>query len=87
MDIRELIALASIRSGKKKRELAAEMGHADETRVSKMGTGRLKADASELIYLAKQAKLDPIEVLASFERERHPELASVWDELLTSVAL
>jgi len=87
MDIRELIALASIRSGKKKRELATEMGHADESRVSKIGAGRLKANASELIYLAKQAKLDPIEVLASFEREQHPELASVWDELLSVQAL
>lgn len=45
MELAELVALANVRSGKKKRELAAEMGHSDETRLSKIATGRLKADA------------------------------------------
>ncbi len=78
MDMRELIALAAVRSGKKKRELAAEMGHADETRLSKIGNGRLKADASEIVFFAMAAKMDPIEVLAEVETERHPELGQMW---------
>ena len=87
MPIDELIALASIRSGKKKKALAAEMGHADETRLSKLASGRLKADASEIVFLAAAAKLDPIKVLAEIESERHPELAGVWGNLVTSAAL
>jgi hypothetical protein len=87
MALNELIALASIRSGKKKKVLAEEMGHADETRLSKIGSGRLRADASEIVYLATAANLDPIKALADVERERHPELANVWDRLLMSAAL
>lgn len=77
MQIAELIAIASIRSGKKKRELGQEMGHNDETRISKMATGRLRADASEIVYLAEAANMEPILVLAEIESERHPELAAV----------
>lgn len=78
MQIAELIALASVRSGIQRQELGAAMGHADKTRISKMASGRLKADASEIIYLAQAAKMQPIEVLAEIESERHPELAAVW---------
>ena len=78
MDIAELIALASIRSGKKKQDLGSEMGHADKSRISKIAAGRLKADASEIVYLAEAAQLPPIQTLADIESARHPELAFVW---------
>ncbi len=82
MDIAELIALAKVRSGKTQKEMAEEMGHKVKTRISKLGTGRLKADASEIIYLAEAAKMPPIDVLAQIESERHPELAQVWQSLI-----
>lgn len=82
MDMAELIAIASIRSGKKKGALGAEMGHSDETRLSKMASGRLKADASEIVFLADAAKMPPIKVLAEIESQRHPELAKIWELIL-----
>lgn len=85
MNIAELIALASIRSGKQKQTLAKEMGHADKTRISKIATGRLRADASEIVYLAEAAKLPPIKVLAAIESERHPALAFVWEKAQTGI--
>lgn len=78
MQIAELIALAAIRSGKQRQALADEMGHSDKTRISKIASGRLKADASEIVYLAEAANLPPIQTLADIESERHPELAFVW---------
>jgi hypothetical protein len=86
MTIAELIAIASVRSGKKQKELAEEMGHKDATRLSKLSTGRLAADASEIIYLAQNAKLPPVETLAEFETERRPELAGVWASLMSDAA-
>lgn len=83
MKIAELIAIASVRSGKKQKELAEEMGHKDATRLSKLSAGRLAADASEIIYLAQNADLPPVQTLAEFETERHPELAGVWATLLS----
>lgn len=83
MQMNELIALASVRSGKRKGVLGAEMGHSDETRLSKIASGRLKADASEIIYLAETAQMPPIEILAEIESERHPELAKIWKRILT----
>lgn len=82
MDIAELIALAKVRSGKTQKVMAEEMGHKVKTRISKLGTGRLSADASEIIYLAQAAQMQPIEVLADIESQRHPELAAVWKQTL-----
>lgn len=81
MQIAELIALAAVRSGKKRQELGAEMGHNDKHRISKLATERLKADASEIVFLAMAAKMNPIEVLAEVETERHPELSQVWQRV------
>ena len=85
MQIAELIALAKVRSGKTQKEMAEEMGHKVPTRISKLGTGRLSADASEIVYLASAAKMDPIRVLAEVESERHPELANIWRQTLATM--
>lgn len=82
MSIAELIALAAVRSGKRQKAMAEEMGHSDSTRLSKLSSGRLSADASEIVYLAEAAELPPIETLASIESERHPELAQVWEKVI-----
>ncbi|MDP2034195.1 MAG: hypothetical protein Q8K29_12355 [Polaromonas sp.] len=82
MSIAELIALASVRSGKRQKALAEEMGHSDSTRLSKISSGRLSADASEIVYLAGAAELPAIETLARIESERHPELAGVWKKVI-----
>lgn len=83
MSIAELIALAKVRSGKAQKEMAAEMGHSDHTRISKIATGRAEADASEIIYLAEQAHEPALMALAAIESERHPELAAVWKSVLS----
>jgi hypothetical protein len=62
--------------------MAEEMGHSDSTRLSQLGSGRLSADASEIVYLAEAAELPPIETLASIESKRHPELAQVWEKVI-----
>lgn len=82
MRINELIALAAVRSGKRQKELAAEMGHNNATRISKLGSGKLEADASEIIYLAHEAKLPEVKTLAEIEAERHPQLAAMWTKIL-----
>lgn len=87
MDIAELVAIAKVRSGKTQKEMANEMGYEHPAQVSKIATGVKAANASEIIYLAKAAKMDPIRVLAEIESERHPELAGVWGNLVTSAAL
>lgn len=78
MNVSELIALAKVRSHKSQKELAAEMGHKSPHRISRIGTGQLEADASEIVYLATAAQMQPIEVLADIESQRHPELAQIW---------
>lgn len=81
MQIAELIALAKVRSGKQQQTLADEMGHNNHTRISKIARGVLQPDASEIVYLAEAANMDPIKVLAQVESERHPELAAVWKRI------
>lgn len=81
MQMAELVALAKIRSGKQQQTLADEMGHNNHTRISKIAKGAAQPDASEIVYLAEAAKMDPIKVLAEFESERHPELAAVWKRI------
>lgn len=49
----------------------------------KLSVGRLAADASETIYLAQNADLPPVQTLAEFETERHPEFAGAWAPLLS----
>lgn len=78
MDIAELIALAKVRSGKTQKEMAQDMGYSHPQQVSKLASGIKAADASEILYLAEAAHMQPIEVLAEFESQRHPELAAVW---------
>lgn len=78
MHIAELIAMAKIRSGKTQKEMAADMGYSHPQQVSKLAAGIKAADASEILYLAEAAKMEPIEVLAEFESQRHPQLAEVW---------
>ena len=85
MDIKELIALASVRSGKKKGDLGKEMGHDHESRLSRIATGRLKASTSEIAYLATMAKLNPIEVIAEIESQREPTLAKMWEGIRAQV--
>ena len=82
MRMNELIALASVRSGKKQKELAVEMGHNNATRLSRIRNGFLEADASEIVYLAHEAKLPEVKTLAEIEAERHPQLAAMWAKIL-----
>ena len=82
MQIKELIALASIRSGRTRGRLSEEMGHKARSRLSKIATGVLQPDASEIVYLAQAARLPEIETLAEIETERHPELAEVWESVV-----
>ena len=83
MNIKELVALASIRSKKTQGKLGQEMGHKVKSRISKIASGLLQPDASEIVYLARAAKLPEIETLAAIEIERHPELAEVWRLVVT----
>ncbi len=82
MLIAELIALAKVRSGKSQKVMAEEMGYTNAAQVSKLATGVKAPDASEIMYLAQAAKMQPIEVLADIESQRHPELAAVWKTTL-----
>ena len=82
MQANELVALAKARSGKTQIEMASDMGHKGHTRLSNIAKGKLEADASEIVYLAQAAKMQPIEVLADIESQRHPELAAVWKTTL-----
>lgn len=85
MQVSELIALAKIRSGKSQKAMAEEMGHGHPKRISKLSTGELIANASEIIYLAEAAHMPPIKVLAEIEAERHPDLAHVWKKVTDSL--
>jgi len=78
MNIAELIALAKVRSGKSQKAMAEDMGYNNPNQVSKLATGIKAPDASEILYLAQAAKMEPITILAEFESQRHPELAAVW---------
>lgn len=82
MNIAELIALAKVRSGKTQKEMAIDMGYNNPNQVSKLATGIKAPDASEIIYLAQTANMQPMEVLADIESQRHPELAQVWKTTL-----
>ena len=82
MDIAELIALAKIRSGKTQKEMAQEMGYSHPNYVSKIATGAKAPDASEILYFAEAAKMQPIQVLAEIESKRRPELAKFWQMIL-----
>ena len=82
MKIAELIAVAKIRSGKDQKELAAEMGISAD-RLSKIAKGKYQASASEIIYLATEAKTDAIRALADIEMEREPQLAAAWTYALS----
>ena len=85
MQLAELIALAKIRSGKSQQSMAEEMGHNGKSRISKIGKGELTADASEIVYLANSAHMNPILVLAEIESERHPQLAGVWKKTIENM--
>ena len=81
MKIAELLAIAKIRSGKEQQEMAAEMG-IDASRLTNIGKGKLKANASEIAYLAHLAKTDPLRAIAEIESEREPRFAPMWANLL-----
>jgi hypothetical protein len=61
--------------------MAAEMG-IDPTRLTNIGKGKLKANASEVAYLAQQAQTDPLRAIADIETEREPKFAPIWQRLL-----
>lgn len=84
MDISELIALATVRSGKSRGELALEMGYKNQSQLSKLSAGEKKPNASEIVYLAVQAKLDPVKTLAEIEEQSHPEFAAIWQRIKTA---
>lgn len=81
MSIAELIALAKVRSGKSQKEMAEEMGLTNPNVISKIAGGIREANASEIVFLAMAARMDPIEVLAEVETEKHPELKQVWERV------
>lgn len=77
MDIKTLIDTAKEKSGLPLGAMADEM-HISQVRISEWKKGKYRPGASQIIYLAEQAKLSPIEVLAEFEIETHPEMAGFW---------
>ncbi|MGY8548918.1 hypothetical protein L0947_21790 [Paracidovorax citrulli] len=77
MRIAELIAIASIRSGKERKALAREMG-IEASRLSNLASGKLKATASEIAYLATAAQTDVLQAIADVETEREPKMAPIW---------
>lgn len=81
MKIAELLAIAKIRSGKEQQEIAADMG-IDPSRLTNIGKGKLKPNASEVAYLAQLAKTDPLRAIAEVESEREPKFAHMWANLL-----
>lgn len=85
MNIAELVALAKVRSGKTQKQMATEMGYSHPQKVSNIATGIKAPDASEIMYLAEAADMKPIEVLAEFEIQRHPELAAVWKKTIENM--
>jgi transcriptional regulator with XRE-family HTH domain len=85
MKIEELIAIAAIRSGKERRQLAEEMG-IDASRLSKIAKGKLAPQPGEIIYLATEAKTDAMRALADIESEREPRFANLWSQALMNMA-
>lgn len=79
MLISELIALAKVRSGKTMVKMSEEMGHNGHTRLTQINKGKLEPNTSELRYLAILANQDPQQVIAAYEKERHPALAWIWN--------
>lgn len=78
MNIAELIALATVRSGKSRGELAAELGYKNQSKLSKLSAGENKPTASEIVYLAMKANLPPVRTLAEIEAEMNPEFRELW---------
>lgn len=81
MDMAELIALATVRSGMSRGEMARELHHKDQSRLSKVAAGGLEPKAYEIVYLAEKANLNPVKTLADIESKMHPEFASIWDRV------
>jgi len=81
MNIAELIALATVRSGKSRGELAAELGYKNQSKLSKLSAGENKPTATEIIYLAEKAKLPPVMTLAEIEAEMNPEFKNLWEKI------
>ena len=82
MELAELIAIASVRSGKTRGVMAKEMGHKSQSRISRLSAGQLVPEASEIVYLAHEAKLPEMQTLAEIEAERHPQFAKMWKAIL-----
>lgn len=78
MNMAELIALATVRSGMSRGDLARLLGHKDQSRLSKLAAGALEPKATEIVTLAEKAQLDPMKTLGQIESEMHPEFADVW---------
>ena len=81
MNMAELIALASVRSGMTRGELAKLLQHKDQSRISKLAAGALEPKATEIVTLAEKAQLDPVKTLGQIESEMHPEFADVWERV------
>ncbi|GKT00009.1 hypothetical protein AVKW3434_11490 [Acidovorax sp. SUPP3434] len=82
MKIAELIAVAKIRSGKEQQQIAAEMG-ISASRLSNIAKGKNQATASEIVFLANEAKTNAVQALADIESEREPRLAGAWKYALS----
>lgn len=81
MDAAELIALAAVRSKKTLKELAAELAHSDQTRLSAISSGRLAPRPHEIIALAREAALPELDTLAELEAQTNPKAAEIWQQL------
>jgi len=84
MDIKHLIDTAKERSGLPLGAMADEM-HISQVRISEWKKGKYRPGASQIIYLAEKAQLPAIEVLAEFEAETHPEMASFWKKAVSEL--
>jgi hypothetical protein len=83
MNITELIALASIRSGKTRGALSKEMGFAEQSKLSRIANGIKPPTASEIVYLAEQAQLPALETLVEMECQMEPQYSVVWRRALS----
>jgi hypothetical protein len=86
MTMAELIALATVRSGKSKGELARELGYPHQSKITRLANGDTEPNASEVVYLAGAANLPPLETLAELESAAHPHLAQAWKQALKASA-
>lgn len=75
MNVKELVSAAEAKKGRK--ELAREMGM-NPNRLSDWKAGSRKPDATEVLYMAAAAGLEPEATLAEVMAELDPRYRGIW---------